>query len=303
MPFVKQMFHVKQPQNLTLFLRDLFQIRYREAQKLVDTGRVSQGERILRDKKEIIEEAVEVKYFLAKSRGLSPCFQTDRFLLFDKPAGLHVHPQRHGYGYTLLDEIRHHGGRHADPAHRLDRETSGLLLAGRDRKSTGELSQLFETQKVKKTYLALVRGRFKEKRRIELPLRSSDSYAKSKHKTVVDDGGKSSVTIVKPLHYDPVLDQTLVLLHPQTGRTHQLRVHLFHVKHPIVGDPLYGTDFTTADRYLDGKLSGRERLERCGAKRLMLHAYALEFRLDNPFTLFSPTLPFPFPTPQDLSIR
>ena len=70
---------------------------------------------------------------------------------------------------------------------------------------------------------------------------------------------------------------TLVEASPLTGRTHQIRVHLFHVKHPIVGDPIYGQEEVDVARFLDKELSLEERLQKSGATRLLLHAHALEF--------------------------
>jgi 23S rRNA pseudouridine1911/1915/1917 synthase len=82
------------------------------------------------------------------------------------------------------------------------------------------------------------------------------------------------------LEYFPDLDMTLVEAKPLTGRQHQIRVHLFHVKHPIVGDPIYGQREEDVVRFLDKEISDEERIEKSGARRLLLHANRLAFTLD-----------------------
>jgi 23S rRNA pseudouridine1911/1915/1917 synthase len=93
----------------------------------------------------------------------------------------------------------------------------------------------------------------------------------------VHPDGKASRTFIKPMEYFPDLNMTLVEASPFTGRTHQIRVHLFHVKHPIVGDPIYGQEENDIRRFLDKALTPKERLEMGGATRLLLHANSLEF--------------------------
>ncbi|HSR73974.1 MAG TPA: RNA pseudouridine synthase, partial [Sulfurovum sp.] len=90
-----------------------------------------------------------------------------------------------------------------------------------------------------------------------------------------------------PLEYDETLDATLLACYPHTGRTHQIRVHLFHVKHPILGDPLYGTTFKTANEYLEEALSPEDRIRETGASRLMLHAQSLSFNFGPKFHIES----------------
>ncbi|MBV5320186.1 MAG: RNA pseudouridine synthase, partial [Sulfuricurvum sp.] len=89
--------------------------------------------------------------------------------------------------------------------------------------------------------------------------------------------GKPSRTFITPLEYFPDTDTTLVEASPYTGRQHQIRVHLFHVEHPIVGDPIYGQDANDAVRFLDREMSSEERFSNTGASRLLLHAHSLEF--------------------------
>jgi 23S rRNA pseudouridine1911/1915/1917 synthase len=97
----------------------------------------------------------------------------------------------------------------------------------------------------------------------------------------VDERGKSSQTIIRPLHYYPEHNMTMVEASPLTGRTHQIRVHLFHVKHPIVGDPIYGQEFDDVVKFLDKVITPEERLKKSGSPRLLLHAHSLEFHYND----------------------
>jgi 23S rRNA pseudouridine1911/1915/1917 synthase len=156
-------------------------------------------------------------------------------------------------------------------------ETSGLLLASKHKKAENYLKNAFEVKKIKKSYLAWVDGKLTEPFSISEPIKVNQDYSHTKHKVFIDPEGKHAHTDFKPLLYDETLDATLVACYPLTGRTHQIRIHLFHVKHPILGDPIYGTTFPTANAYLDGTLSEEERFELTGASRLMLHAQTLHF--------------------------
>ena len=91
--------------------------------------------------------------------------------------------------------------------------------------------------------------------------------------------GKRAVTLVRILRYLPEFDATLVECFPLTGRQHQIRVHLFHVEHAILGEPLYGLNRAQAEAILDGVLSREERVRLTGASRLMLHAQEIKFEL------------------------
>jgi 23S rRNA pseudouridine1911/1915/1917 synthase len=118
-------------------------------------------------------------------------------------------------------------------------------------------------------------------------IKVNNDYSQVKHKVFISDEGKASHTDFVPLEYDKSIDATLVACYPHTGRTHQIRVHLFHVKHPILGDPLYGSTYQTADDYLEGVLSHEDRMMATGASRLMLHAQSLTFSLNSKFHIES----------------
>jgi len=137
---------------------------------------------------------------------------------------------------------------------------------------------MFEKRDMKKKYLALVHGEMKKEISIEVPLlRKEDESAMVRMVVKVDEKGKASKTDVRPLEYFADKDMTLVECSPFTGRQHQIRVHLFHVKHSIVGDPIYGQCEENIIKFLDKELTHEQRINNSGASRLLLHASELEF--------------------------
>ncbi len=163
-------------------------------------------------------------------------------LVVDKPAGIPVHAGPGG-GETLdmhFDALRFGLPRPPALAHRLDRDTSGCLVLGRHRRSTAELGELFARQKVEKTYLAVVLGSVEaDEGRIDAPL-ARVSHERRSWWMKVDPAGQPSTTDWRVVARGERL--TVVDLMPRTGRTHQLRVHMAHLGHPIVGDGVYGGD-------------------------------------------------------------
>ncbi|MRI59284.1 MAG: RNA pseudouridine synthase [Epsilonproteobacteria bacterium] len=275
MPFVKKVIQNDRPIKLFKLLMDEFGISLREAQKMIDTQKISQNGHLLKEKGAVVTDDVEVIWFEPRSQGLGPLFETMDFAIFDKPSGVMVHPRNRESGYTLVDEVRWHFGDGANIAHRLDKETSGLVLCAKHKDAEKRLKGMFESKKIQKSYLALVRGDLKEELFIDEPIALNRDYSRIKLKVIIDKEGKPAQTIVRPL--ERFGEYTLVEAIPLTGRQHQIRVHLFHVKHPIVGDPIYGVSTDIAIAYLDKELSKDERISHTGADRLMLHARALEF--------------------------
>ena len=275
MPFIRKIIKTNESIKLFLLLMRRLGIRQSQAQKMIDTGKIFINGRMVRDKAAVVCGEVEVLDFAPESRGIAPIFEARDFAIFDKPSGVMVHPRNRQSGYTLVDEVRYRFGSEANITHRIDMETSGLVLASKHKEAEKHLKGLFEAKKVHKRYLALVRGRIEKELFIDAPIRKNRDYSTIKLKVLVGDGGKSAQTIVRPL--EVYGDMTLVEAIPLTGRQHQIRAHLFHVKHPIVGDPIYGVPTEIAIRYLDKELTHEERLRYTGAQRLMLHANLLEF--------------------------
>lgn len=174
-------------------------------------------------------------------------------LAADKPAGLLVIPGRGPEsGPVLLDAVSRHIGAKAFVVHRIDRETSGLVLFAKDAATHAALSKLFEKRRVRKSYLAVVLGVVPAPGRIAAPIREFGSGRMG-----VDPRGKDAETRYRPLRTWGEPPVTLLEVEPRTGRRHQIRVHLYSIGHPVLGDAQYG----------------RERPG--GSARLMLHAHVL----------------------------
>ena len=197
-------------------------------------------------------------------------FEDDWLLAIDKPSGLAVHPGtgiRHG---TVVDIVRNYlgvaaerNGFRASPAHRLDRETSGVLLVAKRRKTMVHLTEVFTRRTAKKSYVALVKGKLSTRQGlIDLPLADRQQSAVSK--------ARNGTTLQPALTRWSLLGQNseaaLVRCTIETGRTHQIRRHFASIGHPVLGDTRHG-DFPL----------NRTLKSRWGLDRLFLHAMRLEF--------------------------
>jgi 23S rRNA pseudouridine1911/1915/1917 synthase len=287
LPFVPKRFHIEDEPLAFVWLMRTFGITQGEAQRIIDRGRLLCDGKTLPDKSARLSGEVEVVWFEPESRGNAPILTTPDFYLFDKPSGVLVHPKKMTTPYSMLDEVRHHGGRHANAVHRIDKETSGLLLASRHKEAERFLKGAFERKAIQKSYRAWVQGRIDRPFSVDAPIILNQDYDPTKHKVFIRPEGKRATTTFLPLEYDERLDATLLECLPHTGRTHQIRIHLFHVKHPILGDPIYGPGYETAEAYLEERLSPEDRLRYTGASRLMLHAYSVKFSYKNRYFLVS----------------
>lgn len=280
MPFVIKKMFAEKKQKAFLYLIKELDYTQKEAQRLIAKGRLFiEGKPMTRTSGEI-EGEFEFIYFKPITRGLVPHAVHDEFVVFDKPSGVLIHPQNRHTDYSLIDELKYQFGRDANIAHRIDQETSGLVLCARNKESERDIKMMFQERDMKKKYLAMVHGEFKETLCVEAPLlRAEDESAIVRMVVKVHESGKASKTDFVPLKYFPSTNITLVECSPYTGRQHQIRVHLFHVKHPIVGDPIYGQSEENIVKFLDRELDVQERMANSGANRLLLHANELEFEL------------------------
>lgn len=192
-------------------------------------------------------------------------YEDEALLVLNKPAGLPVHAGS-GVNVGVIEALRllypQYPG--LELAHRIDRETSGVLVLAKDRPTLLTLHELFRDDAVKKTYHALVHGHFPgDLHEVDAPLEKSGMRAGERLVEVRDDG-KPSITRFRVLSRyrdaETLAQLTLIEARPLTGRTHQIRVHALHAGYPLVGDAKYG-------------LPERDRaLKRLGSVRLFLHA-------------------------------
>jgi len=184
---------------------------------------------------------------------ISILYEDKHLVALNKPSGQVVIPGRGELpGEPLIKELETHLGQKAFVVHRIDRGASGLVLFAKDAATHRRLCVQFENREVKKTYLVLVQGTVKEAGRVESPLRAFGSGRMGVH-----EQGKPSVSEYCVREHLP--GTTLLEVMPLTGRRHQIRVHLYSIGHPVMGDTLYGKDRPVG-----------------GVARLMLHAWKLE---------------------------
>ncbi|ACM92939.1 ribosomal large subunit pseudouridine synthase C [Nautilia profundicola AmH] len=277
MGFIVKEFEIKDEKVLDFLVKKLgFNVR--EAKRAIDRGRVSVNDKRITKKSQRATGRLKCIVFEPNGYGLKPIFETTHFAVFDKPSGVAIHPKKLANTKSLLDDVRSLWGNDANLVHRLDKETSGLVMASKNKFSESVLKKAFQDKEIQKKYLALVKGHLEKDLTIKKPI-AVNKDENIKVKVMIHPEGKESVTIIKPIK--KIGENTLVECIPLTGRQHQIRVHLFSIGHPIVGDPLYGVDNEFADRYLNKLIDEKERIEKTGAKRLMLHAYYLEFMFMN----------------------
>ena len=288
MPFVLKKFKAVEGKKIQQFLIDDAGLNISISQKMLAKGRVfDQNNKVLQNGQKVKGEFIQVAMFEGSTRGLKPLLNTPDFAIFDKPSGVMVHPTSRNTQYTLLDEIRYHFGDSANLAHRIDQETSGLVLVTKSKYSDMILKDMFENKQYNKNYLAVVDGEIDKKITIDSGIKKATNSKIGVKMTTAADG-KESVTHIKPLKYDSKKNQTLVEATPITGRQHQIRVHLDSIGHRIIGDPIYGIDEDIADLYLLKKLEKEKRVEVTGHTRLLLHANYLEFTYEqNNYKIYS----------------
>ena len=222
-------------------------------------------------------------------RDLPIVYEDEAMLAINKPPGLPVHPSASYHRNTVSFILRELYGPQAPRiAHRLDRETSGLLLCARALEHERLLKNAFENRRMQKTYLAIVRGEMRsDEGTIDLDM---ERASQGLHILMeVRRGGLSAITDYRVRARIP--GYSLVELFPHTGRQHQLRVHLSAIGHPIVGDKLYGPEREAP--FLETIETGLtpELVARLGHERHALHAFRLSF--EHPLNGKSMTLEAP----------
>ena len=277
MPYIKKEFKTIKGKKIEDFLLEDISIDSKLTLNLLEKGKITDENNKRLQKNQIIKSNfIYIVIFEPITKGLKPIFDSFHFAIFDKPSGIMVHPSSHQLDiYTLLDEIKYQLGEKASLVHRIDAETSGLVLVSKNAFSDMILKNMFEEKKYIKKYHAIVEGNIEKNLEIDTPITNDTGLIKLKMKT--DLNGKESKTLIKPISYNKEKNQTLVEAIPLTGRQHQIRVHLNSISHRIIGDPIYGIDEKITDLFLKNKLSEDERLKYTKANRLLLQANYLEF--------------------------
>lgn len=211
-------------------------------------------------------------------------YEDSQLLVIHKPGNLAVHPSARYLYQTLTHWLKiNYPNQPIHPCHRLDRETSGLLVCAKDPQTESKIKSAFMTGKVKKTYWAVVEGRFAKPISCTRPLALQGSRGLVAIKMIEDaEQGSLAHTEFQPINYNPVLNWSLIECHPKTGRQHQIRAHLALEGFPIVGDKLY----SMGEEFFDAYTKNQANLRSLPLPRQALHAQKLEFELDGKVHVF-----------------
>jgi len=207
-------------------------------------------------------------------------YEDPRLLVIDKPAGVAVHGGS-GVSFGVIEALRAaRPDEDLELVHRIDRDTSGVLMVSRKPATLRSLHALLRDGQVEKRYLALVKGKWElGKKRIDVPLRT-DIRVGGERTVKADASGKEAASVFKPVQFFGKR-ATLVEVTLETGRTHQIRVHAAHAGYPLAGDEKYGEE------------EFNEKMREFGLTRMFLHAHHVSFVWPESSTEFSVNTPLP----------
>ena len=217
--------------------------------------------------------------FAPEPMDLNFVYEDEDLLVVNKASGVPVHPSPGHYTGTLANGMAWYFLQKGEPfvyraVNRLDRDTTGLLILARNQLSASILSSMGEKRLIRREYLAIAKGKVPEEGIIDAPIARKEGSILER---IVSPGGETARTRYRTLLYRPSLDLSLVSLRLETGRTHQIRVHMAHIGHPLPGDFLYCPDFSVI-------------------RRQALHSHALTF----PHPITKKELHFEAPLPDDM---
>lgn len=251
------------------------EVRINKGRASADT-RVETGDQVRLPPVRISDKVAEKAERPAPAREFPLLLEDEHVIAIDKPAGTAVHGGS-GVSFGMIEQLRQARpqAKFLELVHRLDRDTSGILLVAKKRSALTHLQDQFRERETGKTYLALVTGTWAaNKKVIDTPLHKylqADGERRVRTTTADDPDGMRSITLVKVRSHLPARPgqglpaMSLLEVTIKTGRTHQIRVHLASQGHPIVGDDKYG-DFDL-----------NKRVPKHGLKRMFLHAWRLQF--------------------------
>jgi len=249
----------------TEFTRTRIQQLIKEHNITVNGKKTKSSYKIEKDDEIVIEvpeaETTEIK---PENIDIDIVYEDPYIAVINKQAGLVVHPAHGHYSGTLVNAILYHikdlsginGEIRPGIVHRLDKDTRGLIVIAKNDKVHAALTEMFQEKKIKKKYLAILKGKLNKSEGKIVTQIGRDKNDRKKM-TVIDDAakGKNAITNYRVISQNNLF--TLVKVNIETGRTHQIRVHMRHLGYPILGDSVYG--------------------RKDNEKRQMLHAYKLEF--------------------------
>ena len=239
--------------RLDSFVSDaLEEISRSYAATLCEEGRITlNGKPLRKNYKVSVGDRIEIDLPEPEPLEVSPenipldiVYEDEDLIVVNKPQGMVVHPAPGNFSGTLVNALLFHCGNSLSAingvirpgiVHRIDKDTAGLLVIAKNNEAHTALAEQLKAKKANRRYLALVLGRVKEAGTVDKPIARSPSDRK---KMAVVSGGREAVTHYRPIeHYE---GYTLVECVLETGRTHQIRVHMASIGHPIAGDPVYG---------------------------------------------------------------
>ena len=285
--------------RLDVFLSENEELTRSYAQKLISDGYVTVGGKSAdKNLKLKAGDTVEIEYTPMKSCiaeaediPLDIVYEDSDIIVVNKPRGMVVHPAAGNYSGTLVSALLYHCGDSLSGiggvlrpgiVHRIDKDTSGLLVVAKNDAAHLFLSEQLKTHSISRIYHAIALGRIDEARTVDKPIGRNPSDRK---KMAIVAGGREAITHITPIeNFDAGLCYVTCSL--ETGRTHQIRVHMQSIGHPLLGDPLYGQEKNPAERKYGKLVSGQ-----------CLHAKELE--LIHPVT--KEKMHFSCPLPDDFS--
>lgn len=227
--------------------------------------RVEGGEAIILDAEpEIVTECN------AEAIALDIVYEDKSLLIVNKPAGLVVHPAAGNWSGTLQNALLHHDPKlaalpRAGIVHRIDKDTSGLLMVAKTLQAHNSLVEQLQERAIEREYLAITQGRMTAGGMVDAPI---GRHPVDRKRNAVRDNGKEAVTHYRVL--ERFANHTFIRLQLETGRTHQIRVHMEHIHYPLLGDPVYGGRFR-----LPPQCSSELEQQLRSFKRQALHAAKL----------------------------
>ena len=253
-----------------------------QLQQWIEDGRVSIDDRLPR-KRDKVHGGEQVEIRLPPLKDMTPAAEAiplevvhedDALLVIDKPAGLVVHPGAGNPAGTLLNALLHHAPMlaqlpRAGIVHRLDKETSGLMVVAKTERARQRLTRDLEARAVEREYITIVTGAMIAGGTVEAPI---GRHRGDRTRMAVTERGKAAVSHYRVLKRYRV--HTLLQVNLESGRTHQIRVHMAHLRFPVLGDPVYGGRLRLppdADEHLIELLRGFKRQALHAAKLTLTH--------------------------------